>query len=72
VLNAAAAVAGCSRDPLPPPLPSLQDKSNPKAWDKPEDMTVVPPEAALQRTAVQDIQIFFGIGGSSSSGAAVQ
>lgn len=50
----------------PSPPPPLQDKSDPKAWDKPEDMTVIPSEAELQRTALDDIKTFFGLDGSSA------
>jgi hypothetical protein len=35
-------------------------------------MTIIPPEADLQRTALDDIRDFFGAGGSSSSVEASQ
>jgi hypothetical protein len=52
--------------PAPSPLLHPQDKSDPKAWDKPEDMTVIPSEAELQRTALDDIKTFVGLDGSSA------
>ncbi len=42
-------------------LTCSQDKTVPKEWYKAENMTIFPPESALQGTAVDDLKAFFGM-----------